>query len=169
MDKENTEKFMKTIDDFGLSSVDNEKFSNDLKELNDISNSLPKDNVYSSEDCLRLERLCLRGMNICDYWTPIIHIVLSEKEAERDATRGNAYIHAGKEGSKITVEMRKALADTNITYNNIRVITEKIKGIKLFFDKKRDTLKSAIFVFRDQIVAYKLSDKGIEGENMENW
>lgn len=162
----NTNKFIEVIDQAGLSVIDNEKLSLDLKELDNISNSLPKDNVFSSENCLKLERQCIRGMNICDYWTPIIHIVMSEQESERDSAKNRAYINAGKDGSKMTAEMRKAYSETDEEFNKLKILTEKIKGIKLFFEKKRDTFKSAIFIFRDQLSAYKISDKGNFGESL---
>lgn len=163
---DNTKKFMEVIDQHGLSAIDNDKLSMDLKELTLISDSLPKDNVFSSDNCLKLERQCIRGMNICDYWTPIIHIVMSEQESERDSARNKAYINAGKDGNKMTAEMRKACSETDEEYLKLKIVTEKIKGIKLFFEKKRDTFKSAIFIFRDQLSAYKVSDKGNFGDSL---
>jgi hypothetical protein len=171
-------KFLKVIDDAGLTAIDNDKLAADLKELTAISNSLPKDNVFSSENCLQLERQCIRGMNICDYWTPIVHIVMSEQESDRDMARNKAYLNAGQDGTKMTAEMRKAYSESDENFNKLKILAEKIKGIKLFFEKKRDTFKSAIFVFRDQLSSYKLSDKGNSGESLmygenkkevENW
>lgn len=161
------EKLLKVIQDSGFASIDNERLSNDLKELQTISDSLPKDNVFSVENCIKLERLCIHGMNICDYWTPIIHIVMSEKETERDVVKNKAYINAENGGAKLTAELRKAIAESNDEYNNLKTIVEKIKGIKLFFEKKRETFKSAIFVFKDQLASYRISDKGNSGDSID--
>jgi len=160
------EGFIKVIETAGLASIDNARLAADLKELNVISDALPKDNVYSMDDCLRLERLCIRGMNICDYWVPIVHIITSEKESERDIIKNNCYITAGK-GEKCTAEMRKAIAESNADYNNVKNLVERVKALKLFFDKKRETFRSAIFVFKDQLASYKVSDKGNSGEEID--
>lgn len=160
------DRFLKTVEDAGLLVIDNDKLASDLKELNVISNAIPKDNVFSVENCLNLERLCLRGMNICDYWMTILHIAVSEKEVERDLIKNTIFINAGKDGGKLTVEMRKAYCESNEEYNKIKILVEKISGIKLFFEKKRETFKSAIFVFRDQLAAYRISDKGSSGEKL---
>ena len=162
-------KFTKLLEDMGLSIIDNDKLLSDHKELEAISESLPKDNVFSIEDCIKLERLCIRGMNICDYWAPIVHIVMSENESKAERTKHLAYINAGKElEGKCTEGMRKAYSESDEEYNKLKILVEKIRAMKLFFDKKRDSLKSAIFVFKDQMSSYKISDKGNSGEILSN-
>ena len=158
----------KVMEEADLLSIEAEKLSADLKELKIISDSLPKDNVFSTDNCLRLERLCIRGMNICDYWCPIIHVVISEKEAERDKIKNKSYIDADDvaQNKKLTAEMRKAFSESNDDYNRSKIFVEKIKAVKLFFERKRDTFKSAIFVFKDQLSSYKISDKGNSGESL---
>ena len=166
MDKAN---FTKVIEDAGLSVIDNDKLISDLKELNEISDAIPKDNVFSVDDCIKLERLCIRGMNICDYWAPIIHIVMMENDSNSEKARNKAYINAGKDlEGKCTEGMRKAISESDDEYIKLKVVVEKLKGTKLFFDKKRETFKSAIFVFRDQMSSYKVSDKGNSGDNLSN-
>jgi len=162
-----TNNFMRVIETAGLTSLDSDKLSLDLQELSEISDSLPKDNVFSIENCLNLERSCIRGLNICDYWTPVIHIVLSEQESERDMQKNKIYINPKQtDQAKLTAEMRKAYSESDPDYNKIKVIVERVKGLKFFFEKKRETFKSAIFVFKDQLASYKLSDKGNSGESL---
>lgn len=161
-----TENILKVIDEHELNAVNSSKLSLDLKELNSISNSLPQDNILSADDCLNLERLCLRGMNICDFWLPIIHIVMSENEVLRDSVKSKAYIDAKAGDGRLTAEMRKAYSEADDEYNKQRIIVEKVKAMKSLFEKKRDTFKSAIFVFKDQFNSYKISDKGSSGDNL---
>ena len=161
------EKFTKLLQDTGLSVIDNDRLSADLKELTSIADSLPKDNVFSIDDCIKLERLCIRGMNICDYWAPIIHIVMSENEVKAEKVKYLAYKNAGKNSdTKCTEGMRKALSESDDEYNELKVLVERIRGMKFLFDKRRDTFKSAIFIFKDQMSSYKISDKGNSGENL---
>jgi hypothetical protein len=161
-----TEEFLKVIDEHDLSKMDSTKLSSDLHELNKIANSLPRDNILSMDNCLNLERLCIRGMNICDYWYPIIHIIMSENESIRDILKNKAYINAKPGDSRLTIDMRKACSETDEEYNKAKIVVEKIKAMKLFFEKRRDTFKSAIFVFKDQLASYKVSDKGNSGEEI---
>lgn len=169
----NEEKLNKILDEAGLANIDSELLAKDLAELKKISNSLPKDNILSIENCLKLERLCIRGMNICDYWYPIIHIVSAEVDVNKDLAKNKGYITAentitnlGGQVGKLTAEMRKACSEADEEYNNKKIISEKLKAMKMFFEKKRDTFKSAIFIFKDQLSAYKVSDKGASGEDL---
>lgn len=169
----NEEKLNKILDEAGLANIDSVLLAKDLAELKIISNSLPKDNILSIENCLKLERQCIRGMNICDYWYPIIHIVSAEVDVNKDLAKNKGYITAentiaqlGGQAGKLTAEMRKACSETNEEYNNKKIISEKLKAMKMFFEKKRDTFKSAIFIFKDQLSAYKVSDKGSSGEDL---
>lgn len=160
------------MDDLGLSSnpeiFDNEGYLKERKELDDIANSLPDDGVLDKNDLLRLSRLCIRGMNICDSWLPKLHVLMTLCEVEKDKARAMAYVNAkGKENEKLTAELRKAISEINEEYNNKKIIAEKIKGAKLFHEKKRDTLKTSYFFFRDQLCSYKTSDKGNTGDDIE--
>jgi hypothetical protein len=165
----NLEKLMKKI---GLSSdvsdFDNESYLKDRLELEKIANSLPSDGVLDYDNCLKLLRLSIRGLNICDEWIPKLHIITTLYEVERDKARADAYINAKlpKEG-RITVEMRKASSEVDEEYNKMKLMVEKVKSTKLFHEKKRDTLKAAYFMFRDQLLSYKLSDKGNTGDSLE--
>lgn len=160
-------KILNTIDDLGYSHVESDDLKSDLDELEKISKSIPKDNVLSQEDCKKLQRMCIRGMNICDDWIPRLHILISEQESERDLAKNKAYVNAKTEdGGKITAEMRKAISELDENYLEIKTGVEKLKGMKFFFEKRRDTLKSSIYVFKDQISSYNISDKGNDGEEL---
>jgi len=152
-----------SVDDF-----DSESYLKDREELEKIANSLPADGVLVQEDCVKLLRLCIRGMNICDYWLPKLHVLMSLYEVKRDQARADAYLNASspKEG-RLTVEMRKASAEANEEYNKMKLMVERIKSSKTFHEKKKDTLKAAYFMFKDQIASYKTSDKVNSGESLE--
>ena len=156
----------------GLSSdaedFDSDAYLKDRDELEKIANSLPDDGVLDQEDCAKLLRLCIRGMNICDYWLPKLHVLMTLYEVERDQIRADAYLNAtGPSEIRLTVEMRKAAAEANGDYNKMKLMVERIKSSKMFHEKKKDTLKSAYFMFKDQLNSYKTSDKGNSGESLD--
>lgn len=143
-------------------SVDNERLKSDRDKLEEISDSLPNDGVLSLEDCAKLKWNILHGMNICDFWVPKIHWILAEKESTKDKARNSAYANASsKEGIKLTVEMRKVISELDEDFESAKIELEKLKAIKMFFEKKRDSFKSALFVVRDQTQSFRLSDKGV--------
>ncbi len=160
-------KIMSSIDELGYSSIESDTFKSDVEELDFISKAIPKDNILSQENCKKLQRLCIRGMNICDNWVPRLHIIISEQESERDKAKNLAYVNAKLEDTvKLTAEMRKAISELDENYNSIKNSIEKLKGMKFFFEKRRDTLKSSIYVFKEQMSSYILSDKGNDGEDL---
>jgi hypothetical protein len=160
-------KIISSIDELGYSSIESETFQSDVEELEVISKAIPKDNILSQETCKKLQRLCIRGMNICDNWVPRLHIIISEQESERDKAKNIAYVNAKLEDNvKLTAEMRKAISELDATYNEIKNSIEKLKGMKFFFEKRRDTLKSSIYVFKEQMSSYTVSDKGNDGEEL---
>lgn len=134
----------------------------DLGELEEISQSLPKDNVFSVEDCFKLQRKILHGMKICDDWIPVLHIMVSSKESEKDRAKSIVYANPpSKEGQKLTIDLRKALADLDEGVDKLKIEVEKLKAMKLFFEKKRDSLKSALFMFKDQVLSFRFSDSNV--------
>lgn len=142
--------------------VENARLQSDRNELEQISNALPRDGVLSTVDCIKLEWKILRGMNICDFWIPKIHIMTSEKESERDKIRNNAYANASsKDSHKLTVEMRKVISELDENLEKAKIEVEKLKAIKLFLEKKRDSFKSALFIFKEQIQSFRSSDGGV--------
>jgi hypothetical protein len=160
------DKFSNFLEEIGFGSVDYIRLKNDHKELEHIADSIPKSNILSQESCLKLERYCIRGMNICDYWLPIIHIMISEQEIIRDQLKNKAYIDAKVDDGKLTLDLRKAIAEVDESYNNARLLVERGKSYKSFFQTKRETLKSSIFMLKDQLSSYKHSDKDSGGEEL---
>jgi len=168
-DYSNLDDVMKKI---GLSlepeDFDSSAYLLDRDELEKIANSLPFDGVLDQQDCMRLLRLCIRGMNICDFWLPKLHVLMSLYEVKRDQARADAYLNVDvPKEVKMTVEMRKASAEADETYSKMKLMVERIKSSKLFHERKKDTLKSAYFMFKDQLNSYKTSDKGNSGESLE--
>jgi len=160
-----------TMKKLGLSSdsedFDSDAYLKDRDELEKIANSLPQDGVLDQNDCVKLLRLCIRGMNICDFWLPKLHVLMTLYEVKRDQARADAYLNASPKEIKMTVEMRKASAEVDDEYNKMKLMVERIKSSKVFHEKKKDTLKSAYFMFKDQLTSYKTSDKGNSGESLE--
>lgn len=150
-----------------LDIFDYELFIKERKEIEKISKSLPTDGVLDVSSINKLMRFVIRGMNICDDWIPKLHIILSSKEIERDFNRSNAYINTGSEDKKLTVELRKCLSEVDVKYNESKLMVEKIKASKMFFERKRETLKTSFFVLRCQLDSYSISDKGNSGEDLE--
>ncbi len=157
-------------------SNDPNDFAQDLyleerMELQTIADSLPKDGVLDINDIQRLQRLCIRGMNICDDWIPRLHVLMTVFEVKRDVAKALAYTNAKPpENSKLiklTIDAKKAIAERDEDFNKLKVTVEQIKGSKIFHEKKKDTLKSAYYMFRDQLVSYNLSDKGNSGEQLQ--
>jgi len=147
---------------------DSRAYLSEREELQEIANSLPDDGVLDVNNVIRLQRLCIRGMNICDDWIPRLHVLMTVYEVKRDRARSTAYSEAKtSEGAKLTVEGRKAVAEGDETFNEMKLMVERIKGSKIFHEKKKETLKSAYYMFRDQLVSYKISDKGNTGEELE--
>jgi hypothetical protein len=142
-------------------------FIKERKEIEKISNSLPSDSILDISTINRLMRLIVRGLNICDDWIPKLHVILSYKEIERDKNKANAYINADLSDKKLTVELRKNLSEIDEKYIEAKLIAEKIKASKMFYEKKRETLKSAYFMFKLQVDSYNISDKGNSGEELE--
>jgi len=150
------------VDDF-----DTDSYLKDREELEKIANSLPADGILVQEDCVKLLRLCVRGMNICDNWIPKLHVLMTLYEVKRDQARAEAYLKASSPTEyKLTVEMRKASAEIDKEYNNMKLMVERIKSSKTFHEKKKDTLKAAYFMFKDQIASYKTTDKINCGESL---
>lgn len=151
-----------------LDDFNNESYLKDREELEKIANSLPADGILVQEDCVKLLRLCVRGMNICDNWIPKLHVLMSLYEVKRDQARAEAYLNVSSpKDVRLTVEMRKASAEANEEYNNMKLMVERIKSSKTFHEKKKDTLKAAYFMFKDQMTSYKTSDKINSGESLE--
>ena len=147
---------------------DQEKYLNEREELQVIADSLPNDGVLDIGNLQKLQRLCIRGMNVCDDWLPRLHVLMTIYEVRRDQYRSAAYINAtSPDGGKLTVESRKAAAEGDAEFNKMKIMVEKIKSSKMFHEKKKDTLKAAYYMFRDQLLSYKMSDKGNSGENLE--
>jgi hypothetical protein len=151
------------VDDFDYKNMIKER-----KELEETANSLPLDGVYDCNTLMKLMRLIIRGMNICDDWIVKLHVLLSSQEIERDKSKARSYINAGGEiDKKLTVELRKSLSEVDENYNELKLIVEKIKSAKTFYEKKRETLKTAFFVFKEQLDSCKISDKINSGETLE--
>lgn len=151
-----------------VDEFDTESYLKDRSELEKIANSLPADGVLDQQDCVKLLRLCIRGMTICDDWLPKLHVLMTLYEVKRDQARADAYLKAkAPDSGRMTVEMRKASAEVDDEYNKMKLMVERLKGSKLFHEKKRDTLKAAYFMFKEQLISYKISDKGNSGESLE--
>ncbi len=161
-----------TMKKLGLSDnvedFDNNSYLKDREEPEKIADSLPSDGVLSEGDCIKLQRLSIRGMNICDFWLPKLHVLMTLYEVKRDQAHANAYLNASTSKEfKMTVEMRKASAEVDQEYSNMKLMVERIKSAKVFHEKKKETLKAAYFMFRDQMSSYKTSDRGNTGESLE--
>jgi hypothetical protein len=150
-----------------LDIFDYNLFIKERKEIEKISNALPSDSILDVSTIHRLMRLIIRGLNICDNWIPKLHVILSYKEIERDRDKANAYINADLENKKLTVELRKNLSEVDEQYIENKLIVEKIKASKLFFERKRDTFKTSYFMLKAQLDTYSISDKSNSGEELE--
>ncbi len=165
-----TDMLEETFNKIGLVSdldiFDYDLFIKERKEIEKISKSLPTDGILDVSTINKLMRFVIRGMNICDDWIPKLHIILSSKEIERDLNRSKAYINIG-EDKKLTVELRKCLSEVDEKYNEAKLMAEKIKASKTFFERKRETLKTSFFMLKSQLDSYSISDKGNSGEDLE--
>jgi hypothetical protein len=150
-------------------TVDINQMKNDDDELHKISQEFPNDGVVDISQMERLAGLSMRGIAICDYWAPIIIVIMGEVNANRNKARNLAYINAtDSNGGKLTAEMRKCISESDSDYVRLCVIYDRMKAILRHFEDKRDSFKTFHFFMKDQQKAYGYqSGRHINGEELE--
>jgi len=120
-----------------INSLDDIKLKKDTNEMLNVSNELPEDGIIDIGDTERLAGLSMRGMTICDYWIPVMMVIVGEAESKRDIKKAKAYLNAkGGDGEKMTAEAKKQVAEADQDYNTARLAAVRFKSVLEHFKKK---------------------------------
>lgn len=157
-----------------LLTVDNEtvdinKLKKDQNELEEISNEFPNDGVVDISQMERLAGLSMRGISICDYWVPVLMVIIGEVNSKRNKAKNDAYINAEEPKSgKLTADLRKCISEADPEYIKLCVVHDRMKAILRHFEDKRDSFKTFHFFMKDQQKAYGYQGgRHINGEELE--
>jgi hypothetical protein len=120
-----------------IDSLDDVKLKKDTNEMLNVSNELPEDGIIDIGDTERLAGLSMRGMTICDYWIPVMMVIVGESESKRDIKKAKAYLGATPDdGGKMTAEARKQFAEADDNYNEARLAAVRFKSVLEHFKKR---------------------------------
>lgn len=144
------------LKEIGIDTLDWEWLQSDSKLLDQISASFPQDNHLDRGDFEQLLNKAVNAINICDRWVPILHVVLAEVEVKRDKAKNKSYLGADeKREGKLTADIRKALAEDDDLFTELRLLFAKIQSIKMYFERKGKTATAAFFYFKQQYFGYE--------------
>lgn len=158
---------IETLMSVDIDGLDNDKLKIDTNEMKKISNEFPDDGIVDITDTERLAGLSMRGMSICDYWIPIMMVIVGEAEATRDKKRAQAYLNAGS-GTKMTAEAKKQSAEADDDYIDARMDAVRYKSILEFFKKKWSSFEKFHHWMKDVQRTYDYKGgRHISGEELE--
>jgi len=146
--------------------IDMAKLRKDEDELNSINKEFPEDGLINIANAERLAGLSMRGITICDYWIPILMVILGSLNSLRNKAKNEAYVNAkAPNGDRVTADLRKHMSEIDPEYNQLSLQYERIKSIIKHFEDKRDAFKTFHFFMKDQQKAYGyLPGRHITGE-----
>lgn len=150
-------------------TVDIEKLKKDQEELNQIGDEFPHDGIVDISQMERLAGLSMRGISICDYWVPVIMVIIGDLNSKRNKAKNEAYINAEEPKSgKLTADLRKCISEADPEYVSLCMIHDRMKAVLRHFEDKRDSFKTFHFFMKDQQKAYGYQGgRHINGENLE--
>ena len=150
-------------------TVDIDKLKKDQDELEEIANEFPNDGIVDISQMERLAGLSMRGISICDYWVPVLMVIIGEVNSKRNKSKNDAYINAEEPKSgKLTADLRKCISEADPEYVKFCVVHDRMKAILRHFEDKRDSFKTFHFFMKDQQKAYGYQGgRHINGEELE--
>ncbi|HUU87201.1 MAG TPA: hypothetical protein VMX17_05535 [Candidatus Glassbacteria bacterium] len=151
-----------------IDSLDDVKLKKDTNEMLNISDELPEDGIIDIGDTERLAGLSMRGMTICDYWVPVMMVIVGEAESKRDIKKAKAYLGATSDGGKMTAEARKQFAEADDDYNKARLAAVRFKSVLEHFKKKWSSFEKFHHWMKDIQRTYDYKGgRHISGEELE--
>jgi len=162
-------KMIDTILSVTHDTIDIDKLKSDETLIDEIALNFPKDGLVNLADLEKLAGTSMYGINICDYWVPILMVIIGDLESKKNKAKSKAYIEAeSNNNSKLTAELRKAYSEIDPTYLKISSDLERVKAIKKFFEDKRDSFKTFHFFMKDQQKVYiNNGGRNINGDDLE--
>ena len=167
MEKEN--KMIEELFTVNFDSIDIDKLKRDEKDLDKISLQFPKDGVVDMSQLERLAGLSMYGITICDYWVPMLMVVVGDLTSKKNTAKNDAYINVNEpKTGKLTADLRKAISEIDPDYLKYSSSLERVKALLRYFEEKRDSFKTFHFFMKDQQKAYLHNGgRNISGENLD--
>jgi len=152
-----------------IDTLDDIKLKKDTNEMLNISDELPEDGIIDIGETERLAGLSMRGIAICDYWIPVMMVIVGEAESKRDIKKAKAYLGATSEdGIKMTAEAKKQVAEADDDYNKARLSAVRFKSVLEHFKKKWSSFEKFHHWMKDIQRTYEYKGgRHISGEELE--
>ena len=169
MSKTDGQSMIDVLMNIGIDTLDGDKLRVDEAEFQKISNEFPDDGLVDIAQYERMAGLAMRGIAICDYWVPILMVIIGELESKRDIAKAKAYVDAEEpKYGKLTADVRKQMSEANEEYNRVRILTERIRAIKVMFEKKSHSFTKFHVFMKDQqkLYSYK-GGREISGDTLK--
>jgi hypothetical protein len=150
-----------------IDTLDQVKLQGDTDNLDKIENEFPHDMVVDVGDAERLSGLALRGISICDYWVPVLTVLIAELEIISAQARAKAFIDAeAPKNGKLTADVRKQIAEADPQYTKCRQNVARYEAIQERLKLKSRTFEKVHYSMKDQQKAYNspIAGRHISGE-----
>jgi len=166
---ENDKSMIDVLMSIGIDTLDDTKLKTDEAELRRIADEFPEDGLVDIAQYERMAGLCMRGISICDYWVPILMVLVGEVEAKRDRAKAKAYTEAEEpRAGRLTADVRKMMSEGDDEYNRLRMLAERLNAIKTLFDRKSHSFTKFHVFMKDQQKNYLYKGgREISGESLE--
>lgn len=151
------------MSEFVLSNIlgtnQEEDFENfDLKEIQEILLELRNTEPFDLAHGELMQQRALRGADVCSEFIGKLQKTISYLETKASSAKNRAALdYKGKENEKVTMDMRKFVAESDSAVEDYLLKLAKAKGAKALLDKKYELLLKQHHFVKEICIGFKKS------------